>query len=564
MFLQRLWPNTNRTDVLEVAHVTGGLPLDIFQLAAFIRRGAHTFTQFLELYRDDLNRKEFSPWFRLQRGNLASTWASKQLEPAAEALLEICAVLHHDSIKESIFISSIPNEDFLRGLLRSRDTYSSALRTLLRGSLIKRKREVLSIDRIFQDLLRSRLDSQHETAVLSAAIHLVDRAWGSTLDYLNHVSFFDKDRWGLVRHITRLKGILEKRDGNLNTSTRIQLTRLLVEAGWWLHEKHYSSKTEPPLDPTLDIGDYYLGKDIDNLLFDREEINHLLFHSEEVNHLFFDIHLRLSSITSETNRATQSLQHAKRLLDICTGPQSGIRLAIAHNQLGVALCLTYNYDAAKDQFNNSIKTYKELSEYWDGMDIDPRVNLGFVYWYLGDLTKANQILEDCLQTRESETRSRKMDLDPYSTGRLRHALGNVRLDQERFQESEKLHETALQQYEMTRIRNKAADLCHKVAQHCVRKNEYDKAMQLIEQALRTWRIRELFHAPEIARTMFLKSIVREKQGIVKEAKYLAEDARQRRNRILSWARIVKGEKMIEKDKKLTEKDLDKLAVLFSR
>lgn len=64
------------------------------------------------------------------------------------------------------------------------------------------------------------------------------------------------------------------------------------------------------------------------------------------------------------------------------------------------------------------------------------------------------------------------------TGRVQHGLGNVRFDQGRIQESEDLHRKALAHYQRTIGNNhhKTADLCHRVAQHCMRREERDNAL----------------------------------------------------------------------------------------
>ena len=120
---------------------------------------------------------------------------------------------------------------------------------------------------------------------------------------------------------------------------------------------------------------------------------------------------------------------------------SRTRLAIAHNQLGVALMLINKYDSALDHFNISIQTYRGMFDYWDRIDTDPKVNMGFAKWRLGNLEEASSVLESCL--RAQEARCGIMDGESFRTGRVLHALGNVRFDQERIQESEEFHEKAI-------------------------------------------------------------------------------------------------------------------------
>lgn len=55
---------------------------------------------------------------------------------------------------------------------------------------------------------------------------------------------------------------------------------------------------------------------------------------------------------------------------------------------------------AIDNFERSIQVYHGLKEFWLSMDTNPRTNLGFTYWVLGDLTKASQTLEELLKDRQ--------------------------------------------------------------------------------------------------------------------------------------------------------------------
>lgn len=58
------------------------------------------------------------------------------------------------------------------------------------------------------------------------------------------------------------------------------------------------------------------------------------------------------------------------------------------------------YERAIDEFGNSIQVYRGLTDYWLSMDTNPRTNLGFTYWVLGNLSMASQTFEDLLRDRE--------------------------------------------------------------------------------------------------------------------------------------------------------------------
>lgn len=521
ILLQRLSGNTDENGAQELAHKLGGHPLAIAQTANSIRLTKATFAEYHEIsgYQRDITELQ----------------VLDTLHPAALALLNVCAVLDSDCIQERIFTESIPRQDILSGLLTSKKSYHGVLKATSRTSLMKRQGEGnLSIHRLVGNLVWSNLDSRSRLAVLSAAIVLLNKVWGPSLTGQRHVLTAHEKHAELVPHIYKVQDIIEEMDSSLDVSTNNRFTRLLVEAGWCQHE----GSGDPAADKILNL---------------TTRIDH-----EEDPQLCFDMYHLLSDIASDTNMASETLQYAVGMdVNSTKCSQSMLRQAIAHNQLGVAAVLTKNYDTAIKHFVDSINRYRDVPEYWDGMDEDPRVNLGFVHWILGELKKANQILEDCLEARER--RFGALDQESYHIGRVLHALGNVRFDQGRLEESKELHENALTQYDwaLGTGHHKTADLCHKVAQHCIRRHEYVRAVKQLRYALRMYQFDREVRAPEIARTTFLFAIVMGKLGKRAVAVKFAQQARKMRNEILGVV-----EKTLEK--KLTEKDFDELVSLFSR
>ncbi|KAL9095194.1 MAG: hypothetical protein Q9165_002450 [Trypethelium subeluteriae] len=236
--------------------------------------------------------------------------------------------------------------------------------------------------------------------------------------------------------------------------------------------------------------------------------------------------------------------------------QSDIRLAIAHNEMAIAWVMNGQYENAIQAFQDSITVYGAMKDYRLAIDTNPRTNLGFTHWIIGQNSEAYAILEELL--RDREIRFGKGDTESYRTGRVYHGLGNIRYDQGRFEESEEWHEKALSHYQVTLGNNhhKTADLCHRVAQHCIRRGESTSARILVDQALKVWRVRESVYAPEIARTTFLKAKIIMKQGDESKARELFKDAKSLRNRI---------PRAPEKaDADLRESDFDELVTFFSR
>lgn len=135
----------------------------------------------------------------------------------------------------------------------------------------------------------------------------------------------------------------------------------------------------------------------------------------QTSQLLSDIHYGLAAAANETNDAKGCLYHTKALLGLrlaavqASGEQD-IRLVVAHNEFGIALVMNRedagqgandNFESAIENFERSIQIYHGLEDFWLSMDTNPRTNLGFTYWVLGDLTKASRTLEDLLTDRQT-------------------------------------------------------------------------------------------------------------------------------------------------------------------
>jgi hypothetical protein len=80
-----------------------------------------------------------------------------------------------------------------------------------------------------------------------------------------------------------------------------------------------------------------------------------------------------------------------------------------------------------------------------------------------------------------QTHGRRLSTDSWKwnrPGRILHALGNVRDSQGRFDEAEAFHQRAMKLYleAVGPQYHRVADMCHKLAQHCVRRGD-DESLQ---------------------------------------------------------------------------------------
>lgn len=128
---------------------------------------------------------------------------------------------------------------------------------------------------------------------------------------------------------------------------------------------------------------------------------------EDMSQILSDIHYGLAAVANETNDGQACLRHTNALLDmrLKAYESSGIadvRLAIAHNEIAIAWVMNGMYDQAISAFKSSIDVYRGLEDYWPAMDTNPRTNIGFTYWVMGELDIAYTELEGLLRDREAK------------------------------------------------------------------------------------------------------------------------------------------------------------------
>ncbi|KAM5471339.1 hypothetical protein MauCBS54593_003679 [Microsporum audouinii] len=346
--LQRLSHVTENVEVsVKIAAKLGGLPLAISQMAAIIRYQYLSFPEFYERYEDESDRRELHSLNIVTprpeaRGNIASIWAVEQLGPHAACLLEVSAMLDPDCIQERLFSGDLGAVGQLEDFPKTPFAYSAARADLISRSLTTRnaeKRE-FRIHRVLQDSAPSKLTP------------LVQR----------HAISLASSRDGLFSHTLAMRNLYQ-------------------------HEKGNSEDIKPFLKLALEICNQTPGPESAQLLT--------------------DIHYGLAAAANETNDRAACLHHTEQLLklrlkaSLSTGVKD-IRLAIAHNEYGIALVMNHEYEKAIAEFNTSIEVYRGLEDYWPSMDTNPRTNLGFTYWVMGDIDQSWQTLRDLLDDGETK------------------------------------------------------------------------------------------------------------------------------------------------------------------
>lgn len=505
----------------QICKKLGGWPLGISQMAGIIRHEYMSLTEFYERYEDSEERRDFQDrperdMRGTSRGTMASMIISDFISAQARVLLEVCSMLYPDCIQERLFMEPCEEMLLLQDFPRERSAYYRARAELVQLSLIRLndKREIW-MHRFVQDTVVSKMDKCRFEAVFKGAVSLVSTAWGeSSLDEKSHVQLWGKCA-NLFPHVLQLQSLYREGSKDHRVQPFYRFAWLLTESAWW----------------QLEIGNTHV---LTSMLTLAQSICDLLPLSEKLD-LLSDIYHMLGGWANETNHARECLEYNSiylqlRLEAVARGEAATPQTAAAYNQKGTGWMMVKDYESAKRDFRKSQEVYRGLPAYTPTMASLPIVNLAVAEWLTGNLTGATKLLHEGLTDRE-----RKFGVDDsesFITGRFLHALGNVRYDQAMLQpegddrerlleESDNFHRRALTQYQSTiGTHHRTADVCHRVAEHCLRKGDTDSARLLVSQALKTWNVDAVSFQPEIARTTFLEAKCARCAGYEVEAKRL--------------------------------------------
>ncbi|TPX18479.1 uncharacterized protein E0L32_011592 [Thyridium curvatum] len=153
------------------------------------------------------------------------------------------------------------------------------------------------------------------------------------------------------------------------------------------------------------------------------------------------------------------------------------------------------------------------------------VNICRSQWARGALDVASTRLEKLIQLREREY-GQKDDKD-FIIGHMKYVLGNVRLDQQRFDEAFELHTDALDCWRKTQpYHHKTGDACHKVGWHHTRRKEWNQAEASLRSGLEVYRsgTTAKFFQCEIARSSYKLSLVLQELGKYEESERMQMEA----------------------------------------
>ncbi len=238
-----------------------GLPLALDQAGAYLEETQCTLAAYLQQYRNSKHQ------YRLlqRRGrtsqnhpeSVATTWSLsftqvEQLNPLAADLLRCCAFLAPDAIPEQLLLDGASElGPHFQALLDDASLINEAIETLLRFSLVKRKREeaTLALHRLVQAILRTSIDEQTQQVWIERTVRAVNRAFPDVRDYRN----WSRGQQYLPHALACTMWI---RDGN---PALPEAGNLFNTLGYYLKQRAQYVEAEPLYQRAIAIGEKVLG-----------------------------------------------------------------------------------------------------------------------------------------------------------------------------------------------------------------------------------------------------------------------------------------------------------------
>lgn len=452
-----------REDASRIANHLGGLPLAIAQMAGIIRNQFLTYSELLESF-DDLNEQAelYGTWEgmvnKTARGDISSIWMINQLSPDARRLLEIISLLFPDQISDDLLHRKHPksgSDDSCLVIPMSRPAFRKARAMLIHGSVIRRneERKEIWIHRVPRQVVRSSLTADAKVAAFRCALKLVIAAWPKENFEKRHNKATVPEREKILPHVLSLRDFYKNEWLHDFYDVDFDMASILQKSAWLLYERGNLVRALPLAELARDIATKP----------GREECPELLSS-------IYDI---LGCIANGTNRPDKSMEYNTKLLELrerisaMTGVED-FPLAYAHNQKGCAMMMAAKYEEGRERFTDALRIWHAHPDFKPGIASMEYANLGLAHLLLGEPDKASDVLEKGLY--EQEQGFGRDNPESFRPGRILHALGNVRVVQGRHEEAEVFHRRALNLYiaAVGPRYHRVADMCHKLAQHCIR------------------------------------------------------------------------------------------------
>ncbi|KAK0622079.1 hypothetical protein B0T17DRAFT_509362 [Bombardia bombarda] len=542
-----------------IAKIVGGLPLALTQIGSTIRRSHLKLEEFLAIYTEDSKaiQDRHAGLGGHHRYTAPYVWMLEVLSKPSMALLRVLSFLDPDRIQESILFKDTKNVK-LPDYPDSESTYTKARTELVERSLVSWDTQHcdLRIHRLVQDAVRERLSNDKRSAVFEATITLLSNSWPFiSFDDRNHVGRFRKCEQ-LFPHIEQLRAVFGESITSGEFKPTVTSAALFNEVAWNMIERAHVDKVDIYASLAFDI--------LEN--FSKE----MFQEDETLSRLLSQSHQYKAVSCIETN-SPGALAHLRCMIVLITERlekwnrvDDAVQLADAYNESAMA----YMRDKFQEQtaIMSWLQSYDAFEAAIQG-DMDPidtkirqewpAIHLAIMYSLRGECEKGESILLPVLNAREEKFG--KDSVSSMVSGKVLHALGNIRRTQGASDEAIDLYRRALRVFRSTIGDNHyvTADACYCLAERLLvaRPGMEQEAILLLDQSLKVYGdIR--WYKPQTARSAFMKGNLLKRLGNTIEGEALLAQAMQLRSEIVPDDKRTADQ--------LSDVDFDKEVYYYSR
>jgi len=263
-------PEALRSSAMTIVEQLDGLPLALDQAGAYIEETGCSLSDYLERYQLQqavlLARRgrmgEDHPYSAMTTLTMACIRV-EQTNPAALALLRLCAFLHADAIPEKILTEGAAHLDPLwQPIAADLFQLDEAITTLRSYSLIRRdpSSKTLSMHRLVQAVLKERMDEAEQQEWIKRGIQVVNQVFPTDMS----VEQWNEGHWQcceqLLPHALACATQSEHWD-----FTVPDIASLLTKAATYLYNRGQYAQVEPLFRRILHIREQVLGAEHPNV-----------------------------------------------------------------------------------------------------------------------------------------------------------------------------------------------------------------------------------------------------------------------------------------------------------
>ncbi|KAF2676245.1 hypothetical protein K458DRAFT_468751 [Lentithecium fluviatile CBS 122367] len=530
----------------DVVGLLGCHPLALVQMSSIIVREQLSYEDFIKRYQEEAAHAElFEQSFvskqqqQTSSHTISSVWLLDSLQFGA-GLLHAMSFFDPDGIQDDLLESAIGLEN-THHFPPTTTKYQKARGELLNSSLISKdaSERKLLVHRLTQDAVWAKLASSRDmpteaVASFNSAVYILQNVWPRA----GYAERHKRERWDRCEvyagHVLRLKNRFSRAALPLKVTLRnnIHLADLLNESN---------------LTSMLDD---------DASSFPQAVVTRAKF-------LLAETHRNLGCSAAEHVRPQAAkfhfIEYNKLMKEEFNGkgPTDDSRLAISHFELATAYIMLEDWEQAENCNLTALEEAKKLTDplkakYTCSL---PQINLAFVYLLTGHIDKAEPLLNKTLKEREEIYGPN--DRVSMITGRVYHGLGLLKEAQGKLDESYRFQMRALNHMKDTAgpYHHRTADMYFKVAQHLVRLEKTEMAIEHLDLAMKTYNNQACYCAERARVAYWRAKLAARHHGTERAAPFFTEafklykEARPGDNRSLE---------------QLSEKDFDRPVTFWSK